>query len=613
MKALTHRPSCATFLAMFAHSQIARYIKIASRHFVGACVAASLSLSAQVLPDKTVPIVWQFNVQVPMKDGVRLATDILRPDSAERFPVILVRTPYGKGEEPPREEMVYFAEHGYAVAIQDVRGRNDSEGAWVPFFNESSDGYDAQKWAAEQPWSNGRVVTYGASYLSFVQWLAAKSFNPSLKGIVSNVGLSDFYETFHPGGAFLFGFASSWGTLIDGRIDQYQEIAFVPWANVFQHLPVNHALSAAGRDPQFYSDWVMHPTYDRYWQQLRWDELYKDFDFPVLNIGGWYDVFQRGTIENFERMHGQGPSGDRNKQMLIVGPWVHRSAATLHFDSQQGAVDFGPESSLDLRQMILHWFDHYVKGVDNGVDKELSVKVFTMGENSWHNYEDWPVPGTVYAKYYLRSNGSANSSYGDGSLSTTAPGLNDAPDHYTYDPNHPVPTVGGANCCTPEIIPWGPMDQRVVEQRPDVLVYTTPPLDEEVRVTGIMSLSLWMASSARDTDFTAKLVDVYPSGFAMNLADGIVRARYRSSFEHPELLEPGKPYQVTIDLGSTSNLFKKGHRISLEISSSNFPRYSRNTNTGNQPEVDTTWQTAQQTVLHDSHHDSFLVLPVLGK
>jgi putative CocE/NonD family hydrolase len=592
-------------------SRLSHCLKVTMRVVLVVLFLASLSGASQTPPSKTYRIVWQFNVQVPMRDGVKLATDILRPDSAEQFPVILVRTPYGKGEEPPRDEMVYFAEHGYAVAVQDVRGRNDSGGDWIPFLNESNDGYDAQEWAAKQSWSNGEVVPYGASYLSFVQWLAARTLNPNLKAMVSNVGLSDFYETFHPGGAFLFGFASSWGTVIDGRIDQYQEIEFVPWTSLFQHLPVNSALSVAGRDPRFYWDWAMHPTYDSYWQQLRWDDRYKDFGFPVLNIGGWFDVFQRGTIENFQKVRSQGPARSRNAQMLIVGPWVHRSAATLHLSSQQGSVDFGPQSILDLREIILRWLDHYVKGLDNGIDKEPPVKVFTMGENAWHGYADWPVPGTIRSNYYLHSNGSANSTYGDGLLSTEPPGSHEPPDHYAYDPNYPVPTVGGANCCAPEIVPWGPMDQRVVEQRHDVLVYATPPLDEDIRVTGPLTMSLWIASSARDTDFTAKLVDIYPNGFAMNLADGITRAKYRKSFERFDLLEPGRPYQVTIDLGNTSNVFKKGHRVSLEISSSNFPRYSRNTNTGNQPEADTNWQTAQQTVLHDSQHASILIVPVI--
>lgn len=312
-------------------------------------------------------------------------------------------------------------------------------------------------------------------------------------------------------------------------------------------------------------------------------------------------------------MRTEGPAGVRNSQRLIVGPWVHRSVDTLQPSPIQGDVDFGPDSVLDLRAIELQWLDHYIKGVDNGIDKEPPVKIFTMGENIWHDYADWPVPGTQYPKYYLQSKGAANTMQGDGLLVATAPASQEKADEFTYNPENPVPTVGGALCCAPEVLPWGATDQRAVERRDDVLVYVTPPLETEVRVTGHVVMQLWASTSAHDTDFTAKLVDVSPNGFAMNLTAGVVRARYRNSREHPDLVEPGKPFELTIDLFNTSNVFKRGHRILVEISSSNFPQFSRNTNTGKQPESDTDWESAHQQILHDSAHPSRITLPILNR
>lgn len=575
--------------------------------------ALSLSLSAWAqAPDQAYRVTRESNVQVPMRDGVKLATDVFRPDAPGRFPVLLIRTPYNKRNEPAPEEVLYFAQHGYAVVVQDVRGRYGSEGEWEPFFHETEDGFEARKWAAGQPWSNGQVATYGASYLSMVQWLAAMRPSPNLKAMVSNVGPSDIYETLAwVGGSFLYGAGATWASFMTGRGGPPPPMGPPEWARAFLHLPMADTVKSAGRDPRFYRDWVAHPTYDAYWRRLRWQDRYENLDFPVLNIGGWYDVFLKGTTENFQKLRARGPARGRAGHRLVIGPWVHGSAASLQSPRILNKVDFGAQSAFNLREFVRRWLDHYVRGIDNGAGREAAVKVFTMGENAWHDYPDWPVPGTRYVPYYLGSKGRANTLEGDGTLGLGAPSPLEKPDQYVYDPADPTPTAGGATCCQAEILPWGPLDQREVERRRDVLVYTTPPLEEELRVTGPVMARLWVASSARDTDFTVKLVDVHPDGFAMNLADGILRARYRRSFEKPELLPPGRPHPLTIDLWSTSNVFKKGHRIRVEVSSSNFPRYSRNTNTGRQPETDTTWEKAHQTVFHDSRRPSHILLPVL--
>jgi uncharacterized protein len=555
------------------------------------------------------PIIWQFNVKVSMRDDVKLSTDIIRPDIVDRFPVILIRTPYDKGVDR-RGDAVYFAHHGYVTIVQDVRGRHDSEGDWEPFFHEADDGYDTQQWAARQSWSNGKVITFGSSYEAMVQWLAATRQNPQLKAMVSIFSPSDLYEgLFYVGGAFQEAVAIEWATFVDGRVNQQQEFEFAPWSKAFNHRPVTQALEVVGRNPIFYHDWLAHPAYDAYWERLRWRDSYEKFNFPVLNIGGWFDIFQGGAIDNFQRSHPQSSSGAREAHRLIIGPWTHSDNPSR----QVGAVDFGPESVLSWREITLRWLDHNVKGIENGVEKEAPVKLFTMGENTWHEYSAWPVPGTQYVKYYLRSEGHANSSIGDGLLAAISPPSGEKSDRYAYDPGNPVPNAGGGNCCWPEITPWGPYDQRSVERRDDVLVYTSPLLEEDLRVTGPVVAKLWIESSARDTDFTVKLVDVYPNGFAMNLTDGILRARFRSSFESPKLLEPGRPYELTIPVGSTSNLFRKGHNIRVEIASSNFPRFSRSANTAEQPEAETAGEVAQQTILHDAQRASYVELPVLAR
>jgi len=583
-----------------------RRINVSAGSILLNLIFVSFALAQTPIPN-TYPITWAFNVPIAMRDGVQLSSDIIRPDSTERFPTFLLRTPYNKGDEIPRAQIVYWAQHGYVVVVQDVRGRHDSAGVWEPFFHESDDGYDTQQWVAKQNWSNGEVVSWGESYVAMQQWLAAIRHNPNLKGMVSIVSPFDIYENLaYPGGAFQEAVQIWWSTYVDGHVVQPQEADFVPWSKVFEHLPVTDALRLTGRNPQFYGEWLAHPNYDSYWRRLRWQESYEKFDFPVLNIGGWFDIFQRGAIENFQRLRARGPERVRDLQRLIIGPWSHSVG-----QMQVGDVSFGPEAKLNVSEITLRWADHFIKGIDNGFEKESPVKVFTMGENVWHGYRDWPIPGTQYVKYFLRSAGRANTLLGDGALSTSLPPADEKSDHYAYDPADPVPTAGGGNCCVTRVTPWGPMDQRAVERRDDVLVYTTPALETDLRVTGPIEVKLWVASTARDTDFTVKLVDVYPNGFAMNLTDGIVRAPYRDSFEKPELIEPGRLYEVTIQAGNTSNLFTKGHKIRVEIASSNFPRYSRNTNTGRQPETDLAGEVARQTIFHNSEHSSYMALPVL--
>jgi uncharacterized protein len=544
----------------------------------------------------------RLNVLVPMRDGIHLAANLYLPAAEGRYPVLLVRTPYGK--EGEHDNAIFFAEQGYAVVAQDVRGRYQSDGDWYAFRHEAEDGYFSIEWAARQPWSNGQVATMGASYLAMVQWPAAARTPPALSAMIVRVGPSDLYEdVIHPGGAFSN--MLSWAVSMGRRVLMRKETALVSWGSLVKHLPVVSAPGLVGFEPAFFRDWIDHPARDGYWQTLGWNDAYARIGVPVFHSGGWYDTFQRGTIENFVRMTAQAPESARRAQRLVVGPWIHGALAGPRPDADKA---FGAASAYELREKELRWLDHYVRGAANGVDREPRVEVFTMGRNVWRSFREWPPSDATTARLFLRSGGGARTLDGDGRLSREGPG-DDRPDTFRYDPADPVPTDGTGTCCEPNANP-GPVDQRAVERRPDVLVYSTPPLDQPLEVTGPVQLRLFAATSARDTDWTAKLVDVGLDGYARNVTAGIVRARFRSSFERPALLEPAQPHEFTIDLGHTSNVFLRGHRIRLEVSSSSFPRYSRNTNTGNVPEVDASFIQAEQTVYHDRARPSQLTLHV---
>ena len=559
-------------------------------------------------PEKTTttkhPTVHEDNVMVLMRDGVKLATNITRPAAPGKYPAVLLRTPYNKEEEG--KEIVDLAEFGYVIVAQDCRGRFSSQGEWVPFFHEAEDGDDAINWVATQPWSDGRVVTTGGSYSAMDQWLAATQHNPHLKGMISMVSPSDFYHgVIYQGGALNQGVLQMWSYFTSGPKLYPPESAPVAWGEVFSHIPVLDGVGLENVKVDFYRDWIAHPTDSSYWRRIRFDDRYGTFNLPVLHFTGWYDMFQAGTIENFRQMHDRAPRSVRDQQILIVGPWGHNS-----YGRKVGEIDFGQKANPDLIPLFVGWLDHVLNGGD---DKFFAkpVRVFTMGENEWNDYDSWPVPGAQPIKFFLSSHGTSKGLQGSGMLSTASPDSQETPDHYVYDPANPVPTRGGGNCCWPKLVPWGPANQVDVEKRQDVLVYTSRELSHDLRITGPIIAKLWVSSSALDTDFTVKLVDVYPDGFAMNLADGILRARYRKSFESPPPLTPNKAYQITVEMGNTSNLFNIGHRIRVEVSSSNFPHFSRNTNTGREPETDSKTELARQTVLHDAKHLSYIVLSEL--
>jgi uncharacterized protein len=540
--------------------------------------------------DKTTPIVGDYNVRMQMRDGVRLSANVFRPGETSRYPAILLRTPYGKGDAITAAYQS-FVNHGYAVIVQDVRGRYRSGGTFEPVHNqEIDDGDDTLNWIARQAWSDGGVGMYGGSYLGIAQWKAALSQNPHLKAIFPYVaGDDDYRDRFYStGGAMKLGNRLLWFA------ENMRAPRFVPpdFRSYVLALPLSGAdVAATGHRLDAWRSVAGHPSYDQFWKATSVREHLKDIRVPVYSVGGWYDNYVEGDLDAFSIHHKYSPD-DR----IMIGPWAHVFSATF------ANVNYGKNSMVPLRPEQLRWFDRWLK---NGPAPETAhaVRIFVMGINQWRDEEEWPLARAREVKYYL----------GPGGQLGNKPDSHSAPDTFVYDPRNPVPTTGGAVCCDPRVFPWGPLDQRQVEKRRDVLVYSTPPLASPVEVTGPVKVVLRVASSALDTDFTAKLVDVFPDGGARNLTDGILRMRYRDSLETPKLMTPGEVYKVTVDAGVTSNVFLAGHRIRVEISSSNFPRFDRNPNTGG-PVADSLAKDARratQTVYHEHERNSYVLLPVV--
>ncbi len=553
------------------------------------------------------------HVAVPMRDGVKLYADVYRPRREGRFPTLITRTPYGVQRDGMHEAVIRFAQHGYAVVVQDTRGRYESEGAWDPFRNEANDGFDTVEWAAGQAWSNGKVGMHGGSYLGHVQWQAATMTPPHLTTIFPVLASTSIYHnTFFHGGAFKLALAFGWGAVrMPNRImnPQYwhtegyapQELKYdqIVWT-----LPLTELdLASSGQRVGFFRDWLKHQSYDSYWKAISDEERFGKVRVPTYSLGGWFDLLVGGTINGFKGVRANGATAAaREGAKLIIGPWGHGPTR------KYGDVDFGPTAMRDLFDLELRWNDRHLKGIANGIDREAPVELFVMGVNKWAHFADWPVPGTRFTPLYLTSGGQANSLRGDGRLEFTVPAA--GKDGYEYDPKNPVPSMGGNDCCGAPF-PAGPRDQRPVEARQDVLVYSTEILKETVTIAGPVEMRLFAATDGRDTDFVAKLVDVFPDGSAINLAEGILRARFHKGLNRMELLEPGKMYEFVIDMRGTANVFQPGHRIRVDVTSSNFPQYDRNPNTGEDLGVSARVRTAKQTVFHGGAGRSHIVLPVV--
>lgn len=560
------------------------------------------ALSSQVFAADTVKVM--FDVRSPMRDGVELSSDIWLPDAKGKFPLILIRTPYMK--TMPQFDFPklarFFADHGYAVAVQDARGRGDSDGQFGFFFQEGNDGYDTVEWMAAQPWSNGRVCTIGPSYLGTVQWLAAREKPPHLVCMASTAAAGDWLnEIPYIGGAWLQRWSLSFANLVSGRINQ-SNLADQDLDAALAHRPLLTADESIGRRMPFYREWLQHPTLDAYWKRLVLTQKdFRNIDIPVLHVTGWFDADQPGAMYYWHGMAEFSPAA--KEQYLIVGPWNHVQTFGGG-EKSQGEMQFTADSVINDFQVILEFFDKYLKQ-GAATFNYPRAKLYVTGLNKWREFDAYPIPSAKKTKLYLSSGGRANSLDGDGKLIAVKRST-EAQDHYEFDPRNPVPGQFGVNYA---------VDRRAQEQRKDVLVYTGPVLQTAVQVIGPVYVDLYAASDARDTDFTASIVDVYPDGRAVVLGErvvGIVRARYRDGLDRTELLTPNKVERYHIDLGHIGHAFEPGHRIRVEISSSSAPMYNPNQNTGNPVATDTEWRTAHQVIYHDAKHGSALVLPVVA-
>lgn len=545
-----------------------------------------------------------IDARVAMRDGVRLSTDVYLPRGDEPVPAVLVRTPYNNSDAYYTDQARYFTRHGFAFVVQDCRGRFDSDGDFRPWFNEPADGFDTQEWVGTQPWCNGRVGTIGSSYDGATQWLAAPLANRHLKVMVPAVVPSDYWAQDHyVGGAFAHGLNLSWA--IQNAARSRRQLTPGEIRQLWWHLPLVSGDAAAGTDIPWYREWLDHPAYDDFWRTISTREHWATVDVPALNVCGWYDAYAGAALEHFAGVRAHGASAaTRAAQRLVMGPWHHMIG-----EREVGEVDFGPDAVADMHEIERRFLDLWLRGIDDGLGAEPPLRIFVMGENRWRGEHEWPIARTEWTPLFLAA---------DGVLRPDAPAGGEVPesaaaasDTFVYDPVNPVITTGGNHSLVHPAISVGPHDQRSVEARADVLVYTGPVLDAPLEVTGPVSAVLFVSSSAPDTDFTARLVDVHPDGRAINLCEGVLRTRYRESIERPVLMTPGEVCELTIDLGPTSNVFLPGHRVRLDVSSSNFPRIDRNLNTGGPIGFETEWRVAENTVHHAPARPSRLVLPVI--
>ena len=567
-------------------------------------------------------VLVEKHIAIPLRDGELTYADIFRPADGPRVPALITRTPYDKelwggAPLPVLPSPLKLAERGYGVVVADVRGRFSSQGEFRPFMNESPDGYDTIEWAAVQDWCDGGVGIFGPSYGGATALLAARERPPSLKCVIPIITADDYYDGWiYYGGAPQLGFAAQWGLAL--AITQYERGEHAPppehrsglleaqadFRRVLSVRPLADLLGLSSESvAPWWREWLEHERRDPYWEAVRISSDYHVFDVPMLHVGGWFDIFGLGTVRNFRGLTAAGKA----QHHLIMGPWAH-----LFQGRYLGEMDFGPTGAAGMAGYV----NPLVDGSYNGfLDQHLKglawsgpiVRYFLMGANEWREAETWPPSEGQLHTLYLHSGGSANSDRGDGVLSEVIATGTEPPDRYLYDPSRPVPTEGGPVEQWAVNLP-GPRDQRAIEARDDVLCYSTPLLEQPLTVAGPITLELWAVSDAPDTDWTAKLVAVQPDGRALALADGISRARFRHSLSDPRPLTPGVPERYLIDLANTAYRFPAGGRIRLDVSSSNFPRFAPNPNTGRPVATETELRPAVQHVLHDADHPTSLSL-----
>jgi uncharacterized protein len=581
---------------------------LCGNHVPGAVVAHAQehSTDAVVATDAPTKVRHMFNVMIPMRDGIRLAADVQLPEKPGKYPVIVVRTPYGKYSKAGYEQAEYFARRGYVYVNQDVRGRFDSEGDFQVLVNEGRDGYDTIEWLARQPWSDGNVGTFGGSYSAWDQWLAAEEQPPHLRAMVVQATPPDIFLTAWWNGAFnineLF-----WCALVEGRVNQ--ELSMYADPKIPLHLPVINMDEALGRRlEKTFRAWIEHPVFDEFWQKQAYQSRLSRVRVPVLHLDGWYDIRDvSATLQNYNTLIANAATpAARESQRVLIGPWWHGQYDTRKW----GGVDFGSEAVIDRKSVYLQWYDCYLKNKNcDEVTKQAPVKIFVMGVNQWRDEQKWPPQRARVVPYFFHSKGHANTRTGDGVLSVTPPPT-EPPDQYSYNPQDPPTLSTGADDSLAA-------DQRQPESRTDMLVFTSEPMDAPLQVAGHITVKLWASTSAQDTDWVARLIDVHPDGFAQRLTDTIVRASYRGLSSYPKspaefaAQAPGIIREYTLNLGDLANVFMKGHRVRVEITSGFMPLFSRNLNTGQNSLTTVEMKIAEQTIYHDRNHPSQILLHVI--
>jgi putative CocE/NonD family hydrolase len=555
-----------------------------------------LLLSLLLLATSAFAEIKTEHLSVPMRDGIKLATDIYRDDAVTKAPVILIRSPYDRTKQKAMGER--YAKSGYIFIAQDCRGTKASEGVMAPYNNEGQDGYDTLEWITRQPWCSGRVGMMGGSYVGAVQWQAAVENPPGLVAIAPQATWSSFYRNLYLGGAVRLSLIAGW---IAGNTPKPEGAKLNDFNEAFLRLPLSDVDSAIGWDMPWLDAFLTHPEPNGFWTRLDLTPRLPDLKLPALHVVGYYDFFSRESVDNFMIMQKQARDPQtRQQQRLVLGPWDHGTIGK----TEVADVEFGPEAALDTFALQLDWFDRHLKQDPAALSKPFSpVRYFSMGDNVWHDAQTWPPEGFQATSFYLNSEGNANTRQGNGRLTREAPTADQPADTFRADPANPTPS-------TPKKVAiWGPVDQSATEDRDDVLVYTSEPMIEPLTFAGNAEAKLHVTTDTPDADWAVKLIDVHPDGFAQNLARGILRGRYRNSLLKPELMQPGQVYEITVDLGPVAATIANGHRLRVDISGADFPLYDRNPNTavgvrGTQTAI------ATEQVHHKPGALSRIVLPV---
>lgn len=601
---------------------------------------------AMIGPSPRYDIVLRPSLRVPMRDGIRLSLDLYWPVGAgERLPVILLRTPYGKQhwrDDPvlaPRARL--FAGQGFAVVVQDMRGRYESEGEFTIALGDAQDGSDTVDWLIQQPWCTDRIGTYGCSYMGETQVYLSRLRHPAVKAMISCASggaagsLGNRYSRwgFHHGGALnlasMVGWMSEHGSKLYARLPTgLDDDAFARYAGLYstgpraqendvrtlwKHLPLIDAVRAGGVPPTDFESVLSHNYDDPWWSQFDYFDQDDRPDVPMLHVDSWFDPRVAETIERFEHFRRHSCSEQaRNNQFVLISPMVHCQSEYATADTVVGERAFG-DARFDFWGLYVAWFDHWLRDGARDFSNMPPVRYYLMGANRWQEAETWPPADVRAVPLYLGSTKGANSVWGDGTLSPQLRSGGLPADAFTFDPGNPVPSRGGPVFLTgTEALNAGAYDQSAIETRNDVLVFTTSSLPHGLEIVGYVKAILFVSSDAMDTDFTVKLVDVLPDGRAFNVQEGILRARYREGLLASKLWQPGEIHRIEIDMQATAHFFPAGHRCRIEVSSSNFPRFDRNLNTGGDNITETVWKVAHNRVFHDPDHASHILLPVRG-